>query len=102
MSPPPNLGPKPVLGYTDSRIERAAELRGNTAAIETMAKGAGAGAYVIGGDLIVTKKGASLSDPLFTLAEARTFARSPKQFSSVISITTAASALVLRRTPPRR
>lgn len=78
MSPPPNLGPilgpKPVLGYTESRLERAAELRGNTAAIEAMASGADAGAYVIGGDLIVTKKGASLSDPLFSLAEARAFA----------------------------
>ena len=74
MSPPPNLGPRPVLGYTDSRLERAAELRGNASAIDAMAKGARAGAYVIGGDLIVTKKTASQSDPLFTLAEARSFA----------------------------
>ncbi len=74
MSPPPNLGSRPVLGYTDSRLERAAELRGNAGAIDAMAKGARAGAYVIGGDLIVTKKAASLNDPLFSLAEARAFA----------------------------
>jgi NAD+ diphosphatase len=71
MSARPNLGPKPVLGYTDSRLERAAELRADAAAINAMAAGAKAGTYVIGSDLIVMKKGASLNDPLFTLAEAR-------------------------------
>jgi NAD+ diphosphatase len=69
-----NLGPKPVLGYADSRLERAAELRTNQAAIDAMAAGPRAGAYVIGGELIVTKKGASVSDPLFTLEQARAFA----------------------------
>ena len=73
MSPSPNLGPKPLLGYTDSRLERAAELRTNAAAIDAMAAGPRAGAYVIGGDLIVTKKGAALSDPLFTVEQARAF-----------------------------
>ena len=32
MSPRPDLGPKPRLGYCDSRIERAAELRTDAAA----------------------------------------------------------------------
>jgi NAD+ diphosphatase len=77
MSPSPNLGPNlgplPILGYTDNRLERAAELRGNAAAIDAMAAGPRAGAYVIGGDLIVTKKGAAISDPLFTLEQARAF-----------------------------
>src|SRR6185437_9972050 len=67
----PDLGPKPHLGYTQSRIERAAERRPDNAAIATLAAQPSAGAYVIGGDLIVMKKGSALNDPLFTLAEAR-------------------------------
>lgn len=70
MSARPDLGPNPRLGYTDSRLERAAELRTDTAALEAMATGSGAGAYVIGSDLIVLKKG-SPNDPLFTLAQAQ-------------------------------
>jgi len=70
-SPRPDLGPKPRLGYTQSRIERAAELRFDDAAIARLAAQPNAGAYVIGGDLIVIKKGAPLNEPLFTLGEAR-------------------------------
>jgi NAD+ diphosphatase len=69
MSPRPDLGPKPHLGYTESRIERAAEQRGDEAA--ALAADSRAGAYVIGGEMIVTKKGSPLNDPLFTMAEAR-------------------------------
>ena len=57
MSPRPDLGPKPRLGYSDSRIERAAELRADAAAIGALAREPGAGAYVIGGEWIVMKKG---------------------------------------------
>jgi NAD+ diphosphatase len=64
------LGPKPRLGYTNSRIERAAELRTDAAAIAALTKHAGAGTYVIGGEWIVAKKGSPLSEPLFTPAEA--------------------------------
>jgi NAD+ diphosphatase len=71
MPSPPELGPKPRLGYVQSRIERAAELRADDAAIARLAGEPRAGAYVIGGDLIVMKKGAALSDPLFTMQEAR-------------------------------
>ena len=71
MPPRPELGPKPRLGYVQSRIERAAELRADDAAIARLAGEPRAGAYVIGGDLIVMKKGAALSDPLFTMEEAR-------------------------------
>jgi NAD+ diphosphatase len=71
MSAHPDLGPKPHLGYTQSRIERAAERRPDDVAIAALAAQPSAGAYVIGGDLIVMKKGSALSDPLFTLAEAR-------------------------------
>ena len=71
MPPRPDLGPKPRLGYTDSRLERAAELRTDAAALKALADGAKAGAYVIGGDLIVMKKGSPLNDPLFTMQEAQ-------------------------------
>jgi NAD+ diphosphatase len=71
MPPRPDLGPKPRLGYTDSRIERAAELRTEDAALAALAAGARAGAYVIGGDLIVMKKGAPLNEPFFTMKEAQ-------------------------------
>jgi NAD+ diphosphatase len=71
MSRRPELGPKPNLGYTQSRIERAAERRPDDKAIAAMAAQPGARAYVIGGDLIVMKKGAILNDPLFSMNEAR-------------------------------
>ncbi|HZL39728.1 MAG TPA: NAD(+) diphosphatase [Pseudolabrys sp.] len=70
MSPRPDLGPKPNLGYTQSRIERAAERRPDDAGIAALAAQPSARAYVIGGDLIVMKKGAILNDPLFSMGEA--------------------------------
>jgi NAD+ diphosphatase len=71
MSPRPDLGPKPHLGYTQSRIERAAERRPDDNAMAALAADPHAGAYVIGGELIVTKKNAPLNDPQFALPEAR-------------------------------
>jgi NAD+ diphosphatase len=71
MPPRPDLGPKPRLGYTDSRLERAAELRNEAAALAALASDTRAGAYVIGGDLIVMKKGSPLNQPLFTIDEAQ-------------------------------
>jgi NAD+ diphosphatase len=71
MSSRPDLGPKPRLGYAQSRLERFAELRADDAAIARLAGEPRAGAYVVGGDLIVMKKGADLNDPLFTMDEAR-------------------------------
>ena len=68
------LGPKPRLGYTDSRIARAAELRPDATAIATLSKDPRAGAYVIAGDWIVMKKGSPLHEPLFTMAEAQALA----------------------------
>ena len=73
MSLRPDLGPRPQLGYTQSRIERVAEQRADAAALRVFADDPRAGAYVIGIDMIVMKQGASLSDPLFTLAQARAF-----------------------------
>ena len=74
MPPRPDLGPKPSLGYAENRLERAAERRRDETALQALTSGAKAGAYVIGGDLIVMKKGAPVNDPLFTIAEARAIA----------------------------
>jgi NAD+ diphosphatase len=71
MSPRPDLGPKPQLGYTQSRIERVAERRSDETAMRTFADDPRARAYVIGGERIVMKQGSPVSDPLFTLAQAR-------------------------------
>ena len=71
MSPRPDLGPKPRLGYTQNPLERAAELRADHAAMARFAAQPNAGAYVIGGEHIVMKSGTPLNEPLFTMAEAR-------------------------------
>jgi NAD+ diphosphatase len=73
MSPRPDLGPKPRLGYTESPIERAAERRGDAAALAALEKDAGA--YVIGGELVALKKTTAGLDPLFGLAQARALGR---------------------------
>src|SRR4051794_20743110 len=66
--PSPVLGPKPRLGYTESRLERAAERRTDAAGIAALAGDERAGFYVIGGEMIVVKKG-SPNDPLFGLGD---------------------------------
>ena len=71
MSPRPALGPQPRLGYAGSRIERAAELRTDPAALDKLAADRRAGAYVIGGEMIVARKAAPHNEPLFPLDEAR-------------------------------
>jgi NAD+ diphosphatase len=71
MSPRPDLGPKPQLGYTQSRIERVAERRSDEAALRAFADDPLSRAYVIGGERIVMKQGSPVSDPQFTLAQAR-------------------------------
>jgi NAD+ diphosphatase len=70
LRPTPLLGPKPLLGYADSRLDRAAELRIDRAAQESMIADARAATYVVGGEMVVLKKGEP-NDALFTLDEAR-------------------------------
>ena len=73
MPPPYDLGPKPRLGYTQSSIQRAAELRLKKAEVDALAARRDAGAYVIGGEMIVAKAGEP-NDPLFTMTEAASLA----------------------------
>ncbi|MPZ59080.1 MAG: NAD(+) diphosphatase [Rhizobiales bacterium] len=70
MSPSLDLGSKPRLGYTESNIERAAELRGDAAALARLAGNSHACAYAVGGELVVMKQNSALADPLFEMAEA--------------------------------
>ena len=70
MSPRPDLGPKPRLGYAGSRVERAAERRADIAALE---QDASSRAYAIGGEMVALKNTAAGLEPLFTLAETRSF-----------------------------
>jgi NAD+ diphosphatase len=70
MSPRPDLGPKPRLGYVGSRVERAAERRVYIAAL---AEDARCRIYAIGGEMVVLKNAAGGLDPLFNAGETREF-----------------------------
>ena len=84
MSLPPDLGPKPQLGYAGSRIDRAAELRNDAAVIAELAAQPRSGAYLVAGELIVAKKGEPTNQPLFSLADARTFTASETVFLGLV------------------
>jgi NAD+ diphosphatase len=73
MSAPPNLGPKPRLGYTPNPLERVSERRGDTAYMEALEAAPAADTYVVAGENIVLKRLADRFDPLFSLPAARTF-----------------------------
>jgi len=75
MSPRPDLGPKPRLGYTASLIERAAERRADAAALAALEADANARTYVVGGEMVVLNKGDEVHDPLFMLGQARALGR---------------------------
>jgi NAD+ diphosphatase len=71
MSPRPDLGPRPRLGYAASRIDRAAGRRADDAALAVLERDANARAYAIGGEMVVLRKTTAGLDPLFTMAAAR-------------------------------
>jgi NAD+ diphosphatase len=73
MSPRPDLGPRPRLGYAASLIDRAAERRSDVDALRALESDTRARAYVIGGELIVLRKADGALDPLFPCADARAF-----------------------------
>ena len=66
-----DLGPKPHLGYTASRVERAADRRADGTALTALERQSCAFTYLIGGELVVLRKGAQTHDPLFSLTQAR-------------------------------
>jgi NAD+ diphosphatase len=74
VTPRPDLGPSPRLGYTASRLDRAAPHRDDEAAIKHLAEDARARTYVVGGEFVVLKAGErpdAVCDPLFSPVEAR-------------------------------
>jgi NAD+ diphosphatase len=73
MSPRPDLGPRPRLGYAASVVDRAAERRTDADALRALETDSRARAYVIGGELIVLRKADGALDPLFACTEARAF-----------------------------
>jgi NAD+ diphosphatase len=75
MSPRPDLGPRPRLGYAPSSIERAAERRSDAGALVALEKDPDARAYVICGEQVALRKRADIHDPLFKLQQAREFGR---------------------------
>jgi len=73
VAPRPDLGPAPYLGYTGTRIDRAAALRSDDAALGKLFADRRAGFYLIGGELVVMKKSGDALDPLFSAGEAQAF-----------------------------
>lgn len=66
-----DLGPGPDLGYTDSRVDRAAERRGDAAYLHAAENQDDAGAYAIAGEFVVMQKRSGGLDPLFVPSAAR-------------------------------
>lgn len=66
-----DLGPKPHLGYTESLMDRAAQFRADADGMAKHEADPKAGVYVVGGELVVTKRRGEQGDPLFTNEEAR-------------------------------
>jgi NAD+ diphosphatase len=71
MSPRPDLGAWPRLGYAASRIERAAEKRADAEALRALEADAAARWYVIGGEFVALRRTPEGLDPLFRRAEAQ-------------------------------
>jgi NAD+ diphosphatase len=74
MSLPFDLGPRPPLGYTQSRIDRVAERRLDNGWLAARMADVASRIYVIGGELIVLKKRDTVHDPDFEPHQARALA----------------------------
>jgi NAD+ diphosphatase len=74
-----DLGAKPHLGYTDSVVERAAELRQDAVAIAALEADARARTFVISGEFVIVHKGGPFNDPTFPLEVADAFAPKREQ-----------------------
>jgi len=72
-----DLGAKPHLGYTDSVLDRVAELRHDPVAMAALTNDPRARAFIICGELVCLRKGIPLNDPTFTFAQASALVSSP-------------------------
>ncbi len=84
MSARADLGPKPHLGYTDNKLDRAAEMRREPATIVALAADARARTFVIGGEVVLVHQDAPLHDPLFTFAQATALAPTPQDLGEQV------------------
>jgi len=71
MAQTPDLSAPQRQAYSGSRIERAAALRADDAALAALAHNNRAGFYVFGGDAVVLKRQGDALEPLFSPGEAR-------------------------------
>ncbi len=72
-----DLGVKPYLGFTDSVLDRAAELRHDPAGMAAMAADPRARTFLIAGELVCLHKGEPFNDPAFTFAQAAALVSGP-------------------------
>ena len=70
----PDLGPKPLLGYTASSLARVAERRSDEVFLTACEADPRTGTFAIGGELVVMKRSSNGADPLFRPDEARALA----------------------------
>jgi NAD+ diphosphatase len=64
-----DFGPFPRLGYTGSRLDRAAERRLDHDLLSELTTNTHTRVFVVGGEHVVLKKGDGALDPLFTFVE---------------------------------
>ena len=70
MSPSFDLGSPHRLGYTNSAVTRAAELRGNAGHLAALLAAPTSRAYVVAGEMIVLQRRGDTLDPHFTPPDA--------------------------------
>jgi NAD+ diphosphatase len=69
MSSRPDLGPRPRLGFSGSRMERAADRRPDAAALAALARDRQTRFYLVGSELVALKTASGGHDPLFEADE---------------------------------
>jgi NAD+ diphosphatase len=72
MTPRPDLGPSPRLGYAGGHLDRAAWRRTDAAALDALARDPASRFYLIG-ETVAVRKTANGHDPLFDAGAARRF-----------------------------
>jgi len=75
MSPRPDLGHHPQLGYTASQIDRASEKRNDESFLRARTDDPRAGFYAIAGEMVVLKAGDEIHDPMFRRDEVAALGR---------------------------
>jgi NAD+ diphosphatase len=72
-----DLGVRPYLGFTDSVLDRTAELRHDPAASAALAADPRGRTLVLAGELVCLRKGELFNDPTFTFAQAAALVPGP-------------------------